>query len=59
MDYKYFFVYGSLMEGFWNYEKVLKNKVIEKKAVFVHGTLYHLKHKGYPALLKGQNKIYG
>ncbi|WP_366924687.1 gamma-glutamylcyclotransferase [Metallumcola ferriviriculae] len=54
----YVFVYGTLMDGFWNYEKHLKPHVIGKWEAWVSGTLYHLR-EGYPALLEGDNPVYG
>lgn len=56
---KKIFVYGSLREGFFNYEKYLKGKVSSSKLAIVKGKLYHLSHKGYPALLDGNDKVIG
>lgn len=54
------FVYGSLIEGFFNYDKYLKGKVVEKRAAKLENMqLYHMPYKGYPAILKGQNSILG
>lgn len=54
------FVYGSLREGFFNYNKYLTNKVIEKKDAKVENMkLYHLPYKGYPAITIGQDVVFG
>ncbi|WP_346928727.1 gamma-glutamylcyclotransferase family protein [Clostridium sp.] len=53
------FVYGSLREGFFNYDKYLKNKVSPASLGEVKGTLFHLSHKGYPALLEGEDTVIG
>lgn len=56
---KKIFVYGSLREGFFNYDKYLKGKVSNITPAIVKGKLYHLSHKGYPALLEGEDSIWG
>lgn len=53
------FVYGSLREGFFNYDKYLKNKVSSASLGEVKGKLFHLSHKGYPALLEGKDTVIG
>ncbi|MEO4053238.1 gamma-glutamylcyclotransferase family protein [Solibacillus sp. CAU 1738] len=54
------FVYGSLREGFFNYNKYLDGKVIEKKdAKLENMKLYHLPYKGYPALTSGEDTVFG
>ncbi|MGL5150891.1 MAG: gamma-glutamylcyclotransferase family protein [Clostridium sp.] len=53
------FVYGSLRTGFFNYDKYLKGNVISSEEATVEGNLYHLPHKGYPAIQKGQGIIKG
>lgn len=54
------FVYGSLMTGFFNYEKILKSRVIKRETAYVVGTLYHLKDKGYPGFIRqGDTKVFG
>ena len=54
------FVYGSLIEGFFNYDKYLKGKVISNTPAVIHNMeLYHLPHKGYPAILVGKEDVYG
>ncbi|WDC85319.1 gamma-glutamylcyclotransferase [Caloramator sp. mosi_1] len=56
---KKLFVYGSLMEGMFNYKKYLEGKVISRKNAKTKGELYHLKNKGYPAMIEGNNYVYG
>ena len=56
---EYFFVYGSLMEGFFNYDKALKDKVVFCAPARVKGKLYHQCNKGYPALISGERYVYG
>lgn len=52
------FVYGSLMEGFWNHTRVLEGKVEILGKGEIIGSLYHLR-EGYPALLEGEDKVVG
>lgn len=56
---KKIFVYGSLRTGFYNYDKYLKGKVNDAKLGKVKGKLYHMPHKGYPALLEGEDIVIG
>lgn len=58
-DVRFIFVYGSLMEGFFNSEKALKGKVEKRIKATTKGRLYHLVDKGYPALVDGEDVIYG
>jgi len=54
------FVYGSLMDGLLNYRRYLAHHVSKApKRARVRGALYHLQHKGYPALLQGEDWVYG
>lgn len=54
------FVYGSLREGFFNYNKYLAGKVVEKKdASLENMRLYHMPYKGYPAITPGNDKVLG
>lgn len=53
------FVYGSLLEGFFNYEKALKGKILLNTPAMVKGRLYHQQLKGYPAMLPGNTWIIG
>lgn len=56
---KRFFVYGSLREGFFNYDKYLKGNVLTNELATTKGELYHMEHKGYPALIDGDRDIEG
>ena len=53
------FVYGSLRKNSFNYNKYLSGKVISSKKARVKGLLYHIENKGYPALLSGDDWVYG
>lgn len=54
------FVYGSLMHGFFNYEKYLVGKVKSRNIGKTVGTLYHLGNKGYPGFIdSGDHQVYG
>ena len=54
------FVYGSLREAFYNYDKYLKGRVIKMTpAVLKNMDLYDLPYKGYPAITKGTGIVQG
>lgn len=53
------FVYGSLRTGFFNYNKYLLGNVSKSELGKVKGKLYHMPHKGYPALIEGDDTICG
>lgn len=53
------FVYGSLMEGFFNYEKIFLGKVLSRTPARVRGLLYHQTRKGYPAMIPGGGWVKG
>ena len=53
------FVYGTLMKDFRNYDKYLKGHILSTKQAYTHGELYHLKHKNCPALVQGNDIVYG
>ena len=54
------FTYGSLREGFFNYDNYLKGKVISRKIGKVkNADLYHMPYKGYPAILPGTGEVIG
>ena len=54
------FVYGSLREGFFNYEKYLEGNVLSnRKAKINNVTLYHMPYKGYPAVINGISEVVG
>ncbi|EJP6473949.1 gamma-glutamylcyclotransferase [Clostridium botulinum] len=56
---QYLFVYGSLREGFFNFDKYIKDQIILRKLGKIKGTLYHMPNKGYPAVLKGNEEVIG
>lgn len=58
-EQKKIFVYGSLRTDFFNYNKYLLGKVSNTQIGKVKGKLYHMPHKGYPALLKGEDDVLG
>lgn len=58
-EQKKIFVYGSLRTGFFNYHKYLLGKVSDTKVGKVKGKLYHMPHKGYPALIDGNDDVFG
>jgi gamma-glutamylcyclotransferase (GGCT)/AIG2-like uncharacterized protein YtfP len=54
------FVYGSLREGFFNYDIYLKYKVISNKIGKIKNVdLYHMPYKGYPAIIPGNGEVIG
>ena len=54
------FVYGSLREGFFNYDLYLKGKIKSIKPAIIEGyDLYHMPYKGYPAIFSGKQTIIG
>lgn len=53
------FVYGSLMEGFFNYDKSLVGQLKSRAPAKTRGILYHQTEKGYPALIDGDGWVYG
>lgn len=56
---KKFFVYGTLLEGFINYERYLEGKIITRAYARTKGELYHLIDFGYPAMVEGHDYVYG
>lgn len=53
------FVYGTLMEGYRNYHKYLDGKVLSAKRAYTLGKLYHLDKEDCPAIVKGDQKVFG
>lgn len=53
------FVYGTLMENFGNYNKFLSDYVVNIQRAYTKGILYHLKNKECPALIEGDETIFG
>ncbi len=52
-------VYGSLLTGFFNHEKVLEGMVVSVQPARLKGRLFHQLHKGYPAMIPGTDWVYG
>lgn len=53
------FVYGTLMQGFFNYDKALAGNLHSSVPARVKGNLYHLEKDGYPALVPGDGWVFG
>jgi gamma-glutamylcyclotransferase (GGCT)/AIG2-like uncharacterized protein YtfP len=47
------------MEGFFNYEKAFRGKVLTRIPARVRGILYHQTRKGYPAMIPGEGWVKG
>lgn len=56
---KKIFVYGSLRSDMFNYKIYLDGKVSSSKKGYIKGELSHIENKGYPSVVKGDNKILG
>lgn len=53
------FVYGSLRQGMYNYERYLKDRSIFQGYAYVKGSLFTIRGVPYPALLPGDDFILG
>lgn len=53
------FVYGTLLEGCRNHDRLLTGRVRSIQTAYVKGTLYSLKGVDYPALVDGDSFIRG
>ncbi len=53
------FVYGTLKPQEANYAAYCEGKVITTIKAYTWGEIYHLRQLGYPALIKGENKVQG
>lgn len=53
------FVYGSLRSDMFNYNKLLNGKVSKVYKGTIKGRLFHLDNKGYPAVIPGNENIFG
>lgn len=53
------FVYGSLRENMFNYNRLLKGKVSNVEFGKIQGELFHIENKGYPAIIQGEEWING
>lgn len=58
MEHK-IFVYGTLMDGFKNYNRYLERNVKSITPAYTLGKLYHLKKYGCPAMIPGKDKVQG
>lgn len=47
------------MKDFFNYNKYLDSKVLTIDKARTKGTLFHLENKGYPAMVEGEDWVYG
>ena len=56
---KRIFVYGTLRTDMYNYEKYLKDKIIQSELAYVKGSLHEIKGVIYPALIEGDDMIAG
>lgn len=56
---KRIFVYGTLRTDMYNYEKYLKDKIIQSELAYVKGSLHEIKGVIYPALIEGNEMIAG
>lgn len=60
MKIKRIFVYGSLREGFYNFDKFLMGRIHNIVSTgTLKGKLFHLSEKGYPALISGDDIVTG
>ena len=53
------FVYGSLRTDMFNYKTYLDGKVEESIKGTISGDLFHIKNKGYPAVVPGEGEVVG
>ena len=53
------FVYGTLMKGYRNYDKYLDGHINSIKSAYVHGKMYHLPEEECPAIVEGNERVYG
>ena len=53
------FVYGTLMKGFYNYEKALVGQEVSLVPARTRGVVWHMSTRGYPAIKAGDGWVYG
>ncbi|CAM3700289.1 gamma-glutamylcyclotransferase family protein [Erysipelothrix urinaevulpis] len=53
------FVYGTLMEGYRNFDKYLQGHVLKIEKATVKGKLYDMPYLDFPALLEGNDTVHG
>lgn len=58
-DPKRLFVYGSFLDGFFNYKKCLEGRVVSRVQARVRGSLFHQNNRGFPAMVHGDGWVSG
>ena len=53
------FVYGTLMKGFYHYEKALVGQEVSLVPARTRGLVWHMSNRGYPAIKAGDGWVYG
>lgn len=53
------FVYGTLMKGFYNYDKSLVGQELSMVPARTRGRVWHMTSRGYPAIKDGDGWVYG
>lgn len=53
------FVYGTLMKGFYNYDKALVGQEASMVPARTRGKVFHMVNRGYPAMKQGDGWVYG
>ncbi len=56
---KKIFVYGTLMKGFYNYERALAGQEVSRVPARIRGRVWHMTNRGYPAVKEGDGWVYG
>lgn len=56
---KKMFVYGTLMKGFYNYDKALAGQEASMVPARTRGRVWHMSNRGYPAIKDGDGWVYG
>ena len=56
---KKIFVYGTLMKGFYNYERALAGQEVSQVPARIRGRVWHMTNRGYPAVKEGDGWVYG
>ncbi|MDD3192510.1 MAG: gamma-glutamylcyclotransferase [Oscillospiraceae bacterium] len=56
---KKMFVYGTLMRGFYNYDKALVGQEKSMVPARTRGRVWHMVDRGYPAIKEGEGWVYG
>lgn len=53
------FVYGTLKPGECNYPRYCEGKVVDSCPAIARGKLFHLRYRGYPAMMVGEGQVQG